>query len=125
MVEIPSTVRRTVRKYVQTLIKNGTRVQQILLYGSHANKTAHVDSDIDIIVISEDFGEKNLLERLQILARAQQNMPDSVQAYGFTPKEVQNRELTAFWEEIVEEQAIDITQDVLPERRRVASKSGV
>lgn len=90
------------------------QVQQILLYGSHARKEAQADSDIDIIVLSESFAGKNLLERLQILGLARRNVPEPVQAYGFTPHEVQRRELSAFWEEIVENEAIPITNEVLP-----------
>ncbi|NUM67723.1 nucleotidyltransferase domain-containing protein [candidate division KSB1 bacterium] len=89
------------------------QVQQILLYGSHARKEAHADSDIDIIVLSDSFAGKNLLERLQILGLARRKVPEPVQAYGFTPQEVQQRELSAFWEEIVENEAIPITNEVL------------
>lgn len=71
-------------------------------------------ADIDIIVLSESFAGKNLLERLQILGLARRKVTEPVQAYGFTPQEVQQRELSAFWEEIVENEAIPITNEVLP-----------
>lgn len=70
-------------------------------------------ADIDIIVLSESFAGKNLLERLPILGLARRKVPEPVQAYGFTPQEVQQRELSAFWEEIVENEAIPITNEVL------------
>ncbi|MGH7456781.1 MAG: nucleotidyltransferase domain-containing protein, partial [bacterium] len=71
-----------IKNYVKALIKDGIRVQQVFLYGSHAKNRAHEDSDIDIIVVSEDFNGKRLLERLQILGWARREVPEPVQAYG-------------------------------------------
>lgn len=88
-------------------------MQQILLYGSHATNTAHEDSDIDVIIVSEDFSNKNLLERLQLLGWARRNVPEPVQAYGFTPAEIHNRAVSAFWDEILDAQAVSITAEIL------------
>jgi predicted nucleotidyltransferase len=113
MAEDASAVRHAIRKYVQALAERGVRVQQVFLYGSHAKNTAHPDSDIDIIIVSENFNGKNLLERLEILGLARRDIPDAIEAYGFTPEEVQNRDLSAFWEEILETEAIPITDEAL------------
>lgn len=109
-----SKIRKAIKMYVQTLEEDGVRVQQVLLYGSHAKNTAHADSDIDIIIVSEDFAGKDLLERLKILGQAHRNVSEPIQAYGFTPEEVESREdLTAFWDEIIETEAIPITDQIL------------
>jgi predicted nucleotidyltransferase len=113
MAEDASAVRHIIRKYVHALTEIGVRVQQVFLYGSHAKNTAHEDSDIDVIIVSEDFAGKNLLERLQILAKANHHILEPVEAYGFTPEEIQNRDLAAFWEEILETEAISITDEIL------------
>ncbi len=55
---------------------------------------------------------KNLLERLQILGQAHRNISEPIEAYGFTEEEVENRDLSAFWEEIIETEAISITDEV-------------
>jgi predicted nucleotidyltransferase len=106
---------KPVKKYIRALASDGIRVQQVFLYGSHAKNQVHRDSDIDIIVVSEDFKGKELLERLHILGWARRDVPEPVEAYGFTPEEVQNRErdLSAFWEEILDTEAISITDEVL------------
>lgn len=115
MAKKSSTVLKPVKKYIRALIGDGIRVQQVFLYGSHAKNKAHRDSDIDIIVVSEDFKGKELLERLHILGWAQRDVSEPIEAYGFTPEEVQNRErdLSAFWEEILDTEAIPITEEVL------------
>jgi len=115
MVKATSAPFQPIKKYVQALVNDGIEVQQVFLYGSHAKNRAHEDSDIDIIVVSENFTGKRLLERLQILGWARRGVPEPVQAYGFTPEEVENRErdLSAFWEEIIDTEAIPITNKVL------------
>jgi len=125
MAQISSTVIRAVRKYISALADDGVRIQQVFLYGSQAKNTAHKDSDIDIIVVSEDFDGKQLLERLRILGLARRDVPESVEAYGFTPEEVENRErdLSAFWEEIIDTEAISITDKVLaPQKKKKQTK---
>jgi len=127
MVKATSAPLQPVRKYIQALMNDGIRVQQVFLYGSHAKNRAHEDSDIDIIVVSKDFNDKRLLERLQILGWARRGIPEPVQAYGFTPEEVKNRErdLSAFWEEIIDTEAIPITDQVLTsakKKRKCAKK---
>jgi len=112
MAQISPEIRRAISKYVQALDENGIHAQQVFLYGSHAKNRAHEDSDIDIIIVSEDFAAKNLLERLQSLGWARKNVPEPVQAYGFTPEEVEKRDMSAFWEEMLETEAIDITGEL-------------
>jgi predicted nucleotidyltransferase len=114
MAQITSEVLGSIKKYVQALQKNGVRVQQVFLYGSHAKSKAHLDSDIDIIIVSESFTGKHLFERLEMLGDARWNIREPIQAYGFTPEEVETREdLTAFWDEIIETEAIPITEQIL------------
>ena len=108
-----SEVLRAIKEYVRILEANGTHVQQVLLYGSHAKNNVHPDSDIDLIIVSKDFAGKHLLERLRLLGEVRWNVSAPIQAYGFTPEEVENRELTAFWEEIIETDAIPITNEIL------------
>jgi len=84
---------------------------------AHMQKTQHTsDSDIDIIIVSENFIGKHLIERLQLLGWALRNVPEPIEAYGFTPEEVQKRDLSAFWEEILETEAIAITDEILAQR---------
>lgn len=119
MAQISPKILSAISKYVQALDENGITVQQVFLYGSHAKNCAHEDSDIDIIIVSENFSAKSLLERLQILGWARKNIPDPVQAYGFTPEEVKTRDMSAFWEEMLETEAIDITDELaIPENVR-------
>jgi predicted nucleotidyltransferase len=106
MAEISFAIREAVVKYIRALNQNGIRAQKVLLYGSYAKNAAHADSDIDLIILSEDFAGRSLVERLTALGMARRDIPDPIQAYGFTPEEVKRRKVSAFWQEILDSEAV-------------------
>ncbi len=115
MAEITSEVVKVIKKYIQALEQQGVHTQQVFLYGSHAKKTAHAHSDIDLIIVSKNFVGKSLFERLHILGDTRWTVQEPIQAYGFTPEKIQNRDLSAFWEETIEIEAVPLTDDILNE----------
>lgn len=63
------TPERLIKSYKNVLKKNGIKVEKIILFGSYAKGTAKPWSDVDICVISKDFGKDDYDEmvRLKIL----------------------------------------------------------
>lgn len=59
-----------VQDYVRILRNNKIAVERAILYGSHAANTADQDSDIDVVIVSKDFGHDYIQEavRLKLLA---------------------------------------------------------
>jgi len=57
---------RTIRKFGKALRKHGIRVDHIVLYGSHASGKAGPDSDIDVAVISGNFGKDRVDEGMAL-----------------------------------------------------------
>lgn len=59
-----------VKDYLRTLRNNKIAVERAILYGSQATNTADPDSDIDIVIVSDDFGRDYIKEavRLKLLA---------------------------------------------------------
>ncbi|HLP59239.1 MAG TPA: nucleotidyltransferase domain-containing protein [Candidatus Deferrimicrobium sp.] len=53
-----------IRKYGEKLKEQGINFQKIILFGSYAANTERRDSDIDIAVVSEDFGKDRFKERV-------------------------------------------------------------
>jgi len=86
----------------------GIHIERVMLYGSQASESAQDGSDIDLIIISPDFTPFNQRERLEMLGVASARILESVQANGFTPQEIEKRQLMPFWEQILQEQAIAI-----------------
>lgn len=55
-----------IRKFAKELTARGIRVDKIILYGSHVKGTARPDSDIDIAVVSRDFGKDRTEEGMML-----------------------------------------------------------
>ena len=101
-------LKRIVKRYRAQLEKMGIRPTRILLYGSQAAGTAHEGSDIDLIVISGDWQTYNHRQRLELLGIAAARILEPIQAQGFTPSEIQEKQILPFWEQVMKEQAITV-----------------
>ena len=56
-------IRGIIKQFIETLTSRGIRVEKAVLYGSYASGNVHADSDIDIAIISPDFGQDRFEER--------------------------------------------------------------
>ncbi len=81
------TVVPLVERFVRELQKRGVQPRQVILYGSQASGTATEASDIDVVVISEDFSGKSYWERIDILAEAIYEVYAPLEAVAMTPEE--------------------------------------
>jgi predicted nucleotidyltransferase len=82
-----STVLRIIADYAKALEAEGVKPQKIILFGSHSTGTAREDSDIDLVVISEDFTGKDYWERIAILSNAIFTVFKPIEAIAMTPQE--------------------------------------
>jgi predicted nucleotidyltransferase len=57
---------RVIKKFVDALKREGITIDRIILYGSYAKGHVRPDSDIDIAVISEDFGKDRVEEGMTL-----------------------------------------------------------
>ena len=101
-------LKRIVKRYRIQLEKMGIHPTRVLLYGSQASGTAREGSDIDLIVISGDWKKYNHRQRLELLGVAAARILEPVQAQGFTPSEIRQKQITPFWEQVMKEQAITV-----------------
>jgi uncharacterized protein len=95
-------------QFRQELERMGIYSQKILLYGSQRWGTAEEGSDIDLIVVSSDWSAYNWRERLELLGVAAARLLQPIQARGFTPEEITNREIGYLWQEILEKEAVTV-----------------
>ncbi len=61
-----ATINEIIQYLREQLIKNGLTVDSIALFGSALTNEMHTDSDIDLIIISSDFRNKDLFERCEM-----------------------------------------------------------
>jgi predicted nucleotidyltransferase len=77
------------RKVIES---EGIKTDKLILFGSYATGEYREDSDIDIVVISRDFVNKNYWERIDILSNAIYRIFEPIEATAFTPEEWQRQE---------------------------------
>ncbi|NOZ68067.1 MAG: nucleotidyltransferase domain-containing protein [Deferribacteres bacterium] len=93
-------VENIIERYKAALRELGIVPKDIILYGSYAGGKPREDSDIDLIVISDDFARMNLRERLEILGLAAGRVFEPIEAIGYTEEELRDTKGT-FLEEIL------------------------
>ena len=81
------TVLETIQEFKNALEVINIHVDQLILFGSHAEGTAREDSDIDLVVISSSFVDKSYWERINILTDAIYEVFAPIEASAFTPEE--------------------------------------
>src|SRR3989338_2448286 len=88
-------------QYRRQLSSMGIHCKKILLFGSHLHNKAREGSDIDLIVISEDWVSFSRRERFELLGVAAARILQPVQSVGFTPAEIEHDDLPFFWKEML------------------------
>jgi len=83
------TVLAIISDFKKAIESAGVRPQKMILFGSYAVGRQRQDSDIDVVVISEDFENKNYWERIDILSAAIYKVFKPIEAVAMTPREWQ------------------------------------
>ncbi len=82
--------KKTTNKTLATFIKNingHVRSNRILLFGSHACGKETEDSDIDLLVVSDDFKNVDIDVRLNILYKSSVFLKPDIHPWGVTVDE--------------------------------------
>jgi len=82
-------IAETIERVKHSLEDIGIKVKRVIIFGSNAIGKHHVHSDIDIIVISDDFKTMNLFKRQEIIgmALARAKIMEPIEALGYTEDE--------------------------------------
>ena len=83
-------VLKIIRDFWRALEAEGIKPDKLILFGSHSTQTQRPDSDIDLIVISEDFADKDYWQRIDILAAAICSIFEPIEAVAMTDEEWQH-----------------------------------
>lgn len=78
---------KIIDRFRQKIETRGVTAQKIILYGSHASGTSSAVSDIDVVVISDDFVGKSYWERIDILTDVIYEMSTPLEAVAMTSEE--------------------------------------
>ena len=83
-------VMKSISDFGRALEAENIKPQKIILFGSFSSETQRQDSDIDLVVISEDFTDKDYWERIDILSGAIYKVFEPIEAVAMTPVEWQS-----------------------------------
>lgn len=76
--------------YIQKLLQKGIRVESAYLFGSYVKPKAHNDySDIDIGIVSPDFGKDRIEERVMLM-RLSEGVSDLIEPHPISSEEMSN-----------------------------------
>ncbi len=101
MVKTEREIKDIIGRFQKEIEKLGVKPQKIILFGSYAGGAPREDSDIDVIVISDDFRRMNLRERLELLGIAAGRILEPIEALGYTQEELESRKNETFLEAIL------------------------
>jgi predicted nucleotidyltransferase len=82
------TVEQALADFRATLAERIT-VEELIVFGSYLEGTATEDSDLDVIVVSDDFEALSEDERLDILEEAVEASEPPIHPWGFTRSEME------------------------------------
>ena len=57
---------KVIKRFVETLKQEGISVDRVILYGSYASGRMRPDSDIDVAVVSRNFGKDRVEEGMNL-----------------------------------------------------------
>lgn len=88
--QVTSQQKALIRAYWRRLLKAGVQVEQLILFGSHAKGTAHKWSDLDVCVVSPQFG-KNSFDEGVMLMRVRDDRLLDIEPHPYNPKDLEDK----------------------------------
>ena len=68
-----------IKKILKTLLKErGIDVEKIVVFGSYAKSKEKKDSDIDIMIVSKDFRNKDIFQRVELTRGIHRRLIDEI-----------------------------------------------
>jgi len=80
-------VLKIIGHFKDALEKKGIKIERIVLYGSYAAGTQREGSDIDLVVISDDFSGLGYWQRIDLLSAAIYEVFKPIEAVAMTRAE--------------------------------------
>ena len=60
-------IKKIIDKYIQKLIENKIDVEKVILFGSYAKGLSSKGSDLDLCVVSKNFGKDRIFQNTEII----------------------------------------------------------
>ena len=74
------------------LESQGINIEKLVLYGSYAHDTYSESSDIDVVIVSDNFRGKSYWDRIDIRSNAIFTVFEPIEVVEMTPEEWEEKE---------------------------------
>ena len=91
-----SKIKQPLNQFVQKIPKS-VKVDKVIIFGSYLEGNATEDSDVDVIVVSDDFRKMDEDQRLDILYDAADDIDPEVHPWAFTNEELNQKSKLTTW----------------------------
>lgn len=85
-------------EFIQLLKQQGVNVSKVILFGSYAKGRANPDSDIDIVIVSTQFGQ-DAAEEMMLLRKIALKVDSHIEPVPLSPEDL-NDNFSTFAQEI-------------------------
>ena len=97
-----------ISEYKRRLRALGINIKKTILYGSYAVGDAREDGDIDLVILSDDFKNMDIWERLCLLGRARIGIKRPMEIIGFTEEELESEDSITFIKDEIKSKGLEI-----------------
>ena len=95
MLKRNASIKQIIKEVVEFLSQH-IQVEKLILFGSYVYGKPREDSDFDIAVISQDFENINILDKMSLFANTTKAVDSRVELRGFSKKEYLKPESASF-----------------------------
>lgn len=94
-------VRKIIKDFINAVKEKNIKVEVVILFGSYAQNQAHTDSDIDIAIVSPDFG-KDFFDECVELKEISEKIDFDISPRAYSTEEYKNaKEGDFLYQEII------------------------
>ncbi len=86
---IDESINENIKKLIENLEKRGIHVNEVILFGSRSRGEALKYSDVDLIIVSEDWREVPFGRRIQIIQECWESDIIGLDGFGYTKEELE------------------------------------
>ena len=85
-----SEVIKKIYKFVELLKQQGVHISKIILFGSYAKSKASADSDIDVVVVSNQFG-RDTAQEMMLLRKIALKIDSHIEPVPLSPDDLSDK----------------------------------
>lgn len=95
--KISASVQEKVLQFGRLLKQSGIPINKLVIFGSYAKNKATKESDIDVCIVSPNFG-KDQIDEMQYLFKARRDIDGRIEPYPASVEEYRELESPLMWE---------------------------